>query len=115
MGPADALLLGDLLGDLNDLGFDVQPFGERAFVVHGFPPGLRRDGRPFAVEEMLDAFRAFDGVADLDRRDRVARSLARTYAIPAGRRLEEPEMRELIDALFGCPTPFASPGGDLTS
>jgi DNA mismatch repair protein MutL len=114
LGPADAATLADLLPAIAALGFDVQRAGPTTFTVHGTPADCAEmDGR-LAVDELLEAFRRLEEVPDLAPRDRAARSLARSYAMPYGRRLAPEAARELIDALFACEAPYAGPDGQPT-
>ena len=48
---------------------------------------------------------------DLGVDEKIARSMARSAALKRGQSLTIPEMRELIDQLFACETPFKSPFG----
>ena len=114
LSPSDAQMLRELLPAVNALGFDIQPFGPHAFVVHGFPADCREMDEQLAVDELLESFRSLGEVSGLKPRERVARSLARAYAIPAGRKLATDEMRGLIDELFACKVPYAAPDGNLT-
>jgi len=114
LSAGDAELLRSLLPAVNSLGFDLQPFGPQAFVMHGLPADCLEMDEKLAVDELLEAFRSLGEVPGLSPRDRVARSLAKTYAIPAGRRLGAAEMRELIDGLFACTVPYSAPDGNLT-
>jgi DNA mismatch repair protein MutL len=116
LGPADAATLKELLPAFQALGFDIAPAdaGEGQFLVHGTPADCAEmDGR-LAVDELLAYFRRLGEVQELGPRDRVARSLARSYAIPHGKTLSLEARRELIDALFACEAPFAGPGGNPT-
>ncbi len=114
LSTSDAGLLREMLPAVNSLGFDIQPFGHQSFVVHGFPADCGEMDERLAVDELLEAFRSFGELPGLQPRHRVARSLARAYAIPAGRKLAAAEMRELIDGLFACQVPYAAPDGNHT-
>jgi len=114
LSPGDAELLRSLIPAVNSLGFDVQPFGPHSFVMHGLPADCLEIDEKLAVDELLEAFRSLGEVPGLSPRDRVARSLAKTYAIPIGRKLGPAEMRELIDGLFACIVPYSAPDGNLT-
>jgi DNA mismatch repair protein MutL len=111
LSEADASLLSELLPAINLLGFDIQPFGPRSFVVHGFPADCLEMDEKLAVDELLESFRSLGELGQLSPRDKVARSLARTYAIPHGRELSASAMRELLSQLGSCRTPYAAPDG----
>lgn len=116
LGPADAATLRELLPAFQALGFDIAPEtdGSDHFLVHGTPADCAEmDGR-LAVDELLEHFRRLEEVKELGPRDRVARSLARSYAIPYGKALSPEACRALIDALFACQAPYAGPAGNPT-
>ena len=50
----------------------------------------------------------------LSRRDWLAAQLARLSAIKPGKRLESDEMKNLVDRLFACSTPYMTASGKLT-
>ena len=92
LSSADAALLSELLSDINNLGFDIQPFGKDAFVIHGVPVEFESGNEQKVVEDLLEQF----------KEDRSAL------------KLNEKGMRHLTDQLFACTTPYVSPFGNLT-
>ncbi len=109
--PAQAVILRDILPQINRLGFDLQDFGSNAFVVHGvpadWPPGQNEQQ---IIEQLLDQFQNnVDQASGVP--DRVARTMARGSAVKRGTALTEVEMTALIDQLFACTMPFKSPSG----
>jgi DNA mismatch repair protein MutL len=109
--PNDALLLRDLLSEIQILGFDIQEFGVNSFVVNGLPAELagQQDEREM-IETLLEQHKA--GLAlQTGVRESIARSIARSAAIKRGKLLSEPEMQGLIDQLFACELPYRSPFG----
>jgi DNA mismatch repair protein MutL len=90
---------------LRGLGYEVEPFGGRAVVLHATPNPHRR----------FDAFLAFrETVADLargrfggwaNRLERFAQTWACRAAVKSGQALDEASMRELLSRLFRCALP----------
>ena len=62
------------------------------------------------VETLLQQYQSNIDL-DLGINEKIARSMARSAAIKKGQSLTIPEMKELIDQLFACETPFKSPFG----
>ncbi len=112
--PADFALFEELLPDLSALGFDIDLSGERTITVRGVPSEIHSGDREALLEDVLNQYRQDPGQGGTDRAERLAKSLARRGAIPAGMTLSPAEMRSLIDQLFACKTPYASPGGRAT-
>jgi len=86
------------------VGFEVEGFGGRSVVVHAVPnPHPRFDaGRCFG---QLVADLSRGRLAALNRLERFAATYACRAAIKAGHRLDQAEMRDLIDRLFECQLP----------
>jgi len=80
------------------LGYEVEPFGERAVIVHAAPAPHPR----FDAERCLAGGR-FGGLAN--RLERFASTFACRAAIKAGAALSRPEMEELIGRLFASTLP----------
>ena len=85
---------------VRSVGFEVEPFGGRAVVIHAVPtPHPRFDGVACFRETLADLARGrFGGWAN--PLERFAATFACRAAIKAGQRLSEPEMRQLLLRLF---------------
>lgn len=111
LNPADAEILKDLLPQINLLGFDIQEFGKEAFVIHGVPADLKfSQDEQKVIEQLLEQYKTNRDL-DLNISENVARAMARSSAIKKGQSLTQEEMRGLVDQLFACAMPFASPIG----
>ncbi len=109
--PSDSAILKDMLPEINQLGFDVQDFGNGAFIVHGLPSdwqGSRDEQR--ILENLLEQYKNEIDMT-LNNAERIAASMARSAATRRGTPLSIREMTELIDQLFACAMPFKSPNG----
>jgi DNA mismatch repair protein MutL len=110
----DAILLTELLPDLQPLGYAIEPFGKDSFIIQGTPADIGQgDERP-ALETLLEQYKHFNSEIRFSRREKLIRTLARQQAIKAGTILEEKEMRTLVDGLFTCAQHNITPGGDPT-
>lgn len=109
--PADAELLKSILPEINSLGFDVQEFGQNAFVIHGIPSELTgdRNGEEL-IENLLEQFKSNHELS-IGATENIARSMARSAAIKRGKNLTVTEMQTLVDQLFACTMPYSSPSG----
>ncbi len=101
----DFELLKELLPDIRALGFDIREFGKNTVVVEGIPADLSNVAEHALLEHLLEGFKNNLAILKLDKRDNLARSLARNGAIKAGTRLSLEEMNLLIDQLFACQMP----------
>ncbi|MBW4891183.1 DNA mismatch repair endonuclease MutL [Mucilaginibacter sp. HMF5004] len=111
LNAADYVLLKELLNDIRALGFDIREFGKNTVVVEGIPAELPNANEHELLEHLLEGFKNNQSALKLDKRDNLARSLARNAAIKAGTKLSLEEMNILIDQLFACQMPNISLGG----
>lgn len=109
LNTTDFALANELLPDLNALGFQIRDFGKNTLVVEGVPADLPENNDLAAMlEQLIEGFKNNHTILKLDKRDNLARTLAKNSAIKAGTNLETEEMNNLIDQLFACQSPNAS-------
>ena len=102
---SDFALLKELLPDIKALGFDIREFGKNTVVVDGVPADVNQGSEHQLLEHLLEGFKNNLAILKLDKRDTLARTLARNAATKAGTRLSLDEMNLLIDQLFACQMP----------
>lgn len=111
VNPADAATLREIIPLINQLGFDLQEFGQDTFVLQGTPADFdQKLNEQTVIEELLEQFKS-NLELQLGQVENLARSMSRSTGIRKGQRLGEQEMRELIDQLFACEIPYKSPYG----
>ncbi|MFD2597989.1 DNA mismatch repair endonuclease MutL [Sphingobacterium corticis] len=109
LSPSDAELMQEILPDVLSLGFQLRPFGKTTYIVDGIPAdvGSHLDERR-VIEQLLEDFKNSKDQLQVGKRDRLARSLARSASLKAGSPLDNVSMSELIDKLFACSVPNIS-------
>lgn len=112
--PADAVLLTELLPDMQQLGYQIAPFGQHSFVIHGTPADVDAGNEQKNIEQILEHYKNFNAEVRFSRRERLVRTLAWQQSIKAGRSLTEKEMRSLVEQLFLCTVPNTTPAGRPT-
>jgi len=113
LNSSDFELLKELLPDIRALGFDIREFGKNTVVVEGIPAELNNVDENELLEHLLEGFKNNQSVLKLDKRDSLARSLARNAAIKGGTKMSLEEMNLLIDQLFACQMPNVALNGKL--
>ncbi|WP_214073738.1 DNA mismatch repair endonuclease MutL [Mucilaginibacter sp. dw_454] len=108
---ADFELLKELMPDIRALGFDIREFGKNTVIVDGIPADLNNVGEHELLEHLLEGFKNNQTILKLDKRDNLARSLARNAAIKSGTKLSAEEMNQLTDQLFACQMPNVALNG----
>ncbi|MBS1601574.1 MAG: DNA mismatch repair endonuclease MutL [Bacteroidetes bacterium] len=110
----DAILLSELLPDLNQLGYTIEPFGKDSYIIQGTPADTSHGDDKAALENLLEQFKNFTSEIRFSRRERLIRTMARQQAIKPNTALSEKEMRMLVNDLFACTQHNVTPGGDPT-
>lgn len=111
---ADAELLKSILPELRQLGFDIEELGNQGFVINGVPADSGNQAPRELLESLLEQYQLHQGEGKLKTSDRLARSMASTLAVKPGQKLDDSEMKSLLDGLFGCEVPSFSPSGKPT-
>jgi DNA mismatch repair protein MutL len=114
LAPADAVLLSELLPDLNQLGYLLEPFGNNTYVVQGTPADVEGGNEKFTIEKMVEQYKHFSNDLKYSKREKLIRSMALQQAVKAGVKLENKEIQSLLEALFNCATPNITPNGKPT-
>jgi DNA mismatch repair protein MutL len=112
--PADAVVLQELMDDLNLLGYTIEPFGKNTFVIQGTPADLEPGNEKQIIDLMLEQYKHFSGDLKFSKREKLVRSLAKQQSIKTGVRLTEKEMRQLVNDLFSCEHFNSIPDGTPT-
>lgn len=106
LNAADFELVKDLMPDIQALGFQIREFGKHTFVVEGVPADISTNASEVELlEHLIEGFKNNQSSLKLDKRDNLARTLARNTAIKAGINLSVEEMNAIIDELFACQMP----------
>ncbi len=111
LSPQDSVLLQDLLTDLHQLGYHIEPFGKDTFVIQGTPADIEQGNESMAIELLLEQFKHYTSELKFSKREKLIRSLARQHSIKPGRSLSQKEMKQLVEDLFNCSTPNSTSNG----
>ncbi|MDR0697810.1 MAG: DNA mismatch repair endonuclease MutL [Tannerella sp.] len=108
---SESSLLSSLADEIRFLGFDLVPMGGNSYAVHGAPADVSRTNPSKLVKDIVAA--AMDsGVSEADKKiERMALSLAKATAIPAGKILSSDEMETIVASLFVIPSNGMTPDG----
>ncbi len=108
---SDYSLIEELLPQLEELGFDIKPFGKNTLMIEGVPTDVRPGQEHSILDEMLALYKEYRREAPTDVRDNLAKSFSCKSAIKSGDSLTEQEMRSLISQLFATRMPYVCPHG----
>jgi DNA mismatch repair protein MutL len=107
LSPAEAAAVEELAGLLRRIGFEIEPFGERTFILHASPQPHPRFDAESCLRAMIEELTEGSPLVDSARNqhERIAKSMACKGAIKAGQPLSSQEMNELFDRLFATELP----------
>ncbi|HEY1024305.1 MAG TPA: DNA mismatch repair endonuclease MutL [Sphingobacteriaceae bacterium] len=109
LSAVDFELVKELLPDIQALGFQIREFGRNAVVIEGIPADIGSNiSETEVLEHLIEGFKNNHALLKLNKRDNLARTLARNAALKAGTALSAEEMNQMIDELFACQTPNIS-------
>lgn len=112
LNQSDAELLESILPEIHSLGFQIRPFGKSTYIIDGLPADLDSNiNEVHIIEKILEDFKNNKSTLSLDKRDSLAKSLARSAALKTGTILDNTSMSDLIDKLFACEAPNMSISG----
>ncbi|MBL1410621.1 DNA mismatch repair endonuclease MutL [Sphingobacterium faecale] len=115
LSASDFALMGELLPELQTLGFQLRPFGKTTYIVDGIPADLGTNiNEAKVVDQLLEDYKHNASDLTLTKRENLARSLAKNAAIKPGTALDNESISDLIDALFACESPNISIHGKPT-
>src|SRR5690606_33975518 len=96
LSPPDFALVMDLKEELTNLGFLVAEFGNSSIVINGVPADITINNEKALFEGLLEQFKNFKSELSLDKRENLARSLARKASLKRGAKLDSQEMETLV-------------------
>ncbi len=112
---ADAMIVHEERATFHQIGFEIEPFGERSFKISAVPALLQdRDIIGLLVDTVRD-LREGIGLSRVDSRtNRMLSYLACRSAIKAGDPISQERAQELIQQLQNCIVPYTCPHGRPT-
>ena len=88
---------GALLGEL---GFEIEPFGEREYILRAVPYDMEPDDAAAAVEEICEKFRRGKAPDPSAARDEILHTVACKAAIKAGWDTDPRELEKIAEAVL---------------
>ena len=111
--PRQVEILKKKLPFLTKLGFEIEPFGERAFVVRSLPAILKDENPVTIIKQFVDeeeAGRTQTGLKGAQE-DSAAMIACKRKSVKAADPLTLPAMQGLLEQLARCKNPFNCPHG----
>ncbi len=110
--PAQQAVFSEISGELNQNGFEAEPFGARSIAIKVAPAGIDAPQIERMLHELLEQFAREDQSLNLEKiRTRIAASIACHAAIKVNMPLEQNKMEWLLAELSKTECPIACPHG----
>ena len=109
--PAQAATFAGLQEPLRRFGFDLTDLGAGDISILAYPAGFEGIAPQHLLTQLLDAAADRGTLPEEELHGRLALTLARAAAIPAGQVLSPAEMQNLVAQLFATKTPNFTPDG----
>ena len=102
----DFYTLEQLLPDLEHIGFRLEQFSPNAYSVYSVPALLEQNNASEAILKVIHLVQDNELSAQKQWQDMIALSIADHSAIPQGKCLTDPEMRDLVNRLMQADNTF---------
>jgi len=112
LSASERVVLSTWMDTLQDIGFDITPFGGNTYTVRAVPATGRYLESAESVHDLLrELFLSGKAGPSSSDRDDILKLLACRGSIKSGRVLSPVEMKRLVDDLFLCRNPRTCPHG----
>jgi len=102
LSPTDTQLLQSILPDLLHMGYQLEPFGNNAFLLQGSPADHPSENNQLVIEMILEDVKDAASTLHQSYKEKIAKTLARKHAVKAGKKMDEMEMLDLVERLSQC-------------
>jgi DNA mismatch repair ATPase MutL len=110
--PTDSLLFEELLPQIKQLGFDVEPFGNNVFIINGVPAEMDKASGDKMLEDILHEFKELQSFNQWSKAEKLAYSFA-VKTILKDYTFKQEELNHLIQQLMACADSLVAPNGQL--
>lgn len=115
IGAKDKLTLQENLSSLIALGFELEEFGNNAFLLRAVPAAATKTSAKQLLLDIVAELGELGKSAQLEvRQENIRKTIACKAAVKAGDKLNQTEMNQLIKDLFSTENPSTCPHGRPT-
>ena len=107
----DLALLSEIEEEVKNCGFDIRYLGNNTISINSQPSASMNEDPREMLEIVIEEYKTTEKDPGQTNKEKIALCMSRAAAVPYGKKLEIPEMRELIDKLFQCMNPNYAPSG----
>jgi len=116
INPGDQVLLGEIMNEINDLGFRLQTQANGQLEIVGVPSEIGDEDGQALLEGILEQLKHASTDLSAHRAEKIAQTMANRFAARYHqKRLNVLEVNALIEQLFASSNPNSSPNGEAIS
>ena len=101
--PSDFQLVGSILPDLLQMGYQLEAFGINTYVLQGAPADFPSENHRSVIEMILEDVKTSTSTLHQSYKEKIAKTMARKHAIKIGSKLDTRLMRDIVDQLSRLP------------
>lgn len=105
LNKTEAMVMDEILEDINDMGYELDRADENAYVVTGIPADAKEQETELIIRDFIANYKETLSDVKIERKERTALSLSKAANIRTGMMLDKEEMKNIIDKLFACKMP----------
>lgn len=102
LSASDFILIGDLLPDLEFLGFELTVFGKNCYAIQATPPDLSYNHAKEVLLELIEHYKNTEGSIRDKMQECIVLALAKAAAMSYNTSLTCEEMVGIVEQLFAC-------------
>ncbi|WP_367915325.1 DNA mismatch repair endonuclease MutL [Leadbetterella sp. DM7] len=107
----DYALSLDIIDMIRNIGFSIEEFGTNTYLINGVPSQFADEDEAVLFRSILESFKENENNRTPDKKETLARTLAKKYAGRMSKTLHKTELSNLVDQLFETAMPAISPDG----
>ena len=112
--PSDVAIVQELTLEFRALGFVYSEFGKNTIMVNGIPAEVPPSREKELFEGLIAQYQQDRGNLVLDKKETIARAMAKRVATRLVSRMTDLEINALVDKLFATQVPNYTPSGQKT-
>ncbi len=104
----------EIIDMIRNLGFNVEEFGQNTYLINGIPPQFMEEDESQVFKSIIEQYRINENNQKHDKKEILAKTLAKRNATTMARSLSKTEISGLINQLFNTAMPAINPDGKQT-
>jgi DNA mismatch repair protein MutL len=114
LSPSDYAIVQELAQEFRALGFVYSEFGKNTIMVNGIPADVPPSREKELLEGLIAQYQQDRSSLVLDKKETIARAMAKRVAARLVSRMTDLEINALVDKLFATQVPNYTPSGQKT-